>query len=304
MTPAQLQSAPASSMSKGHATKALVLGAVACDSEGIAIWEGFKAWFIQKGLEFDFVLYSHFERQVEDLLAGKTHIAWNSPLAWVRTARLARSAGQRVEAIAMRDTDRDLTSVFVARTESAIDSIDDLRGKTVAVGAVDSPQATLIPLLYIRLQGLVPEVDFEVRHFDVPGGKDCESIGGERDAAHALMAGEVDAACMLGDNHLLFLEEGILRSGMTKVFAQTGRYDHYNFTAGPHAPQERVERFRELLLSQSYDDPAIRPLFDLAGLKAWKPGRTEGYAALEKAVDEFGLYDQAGNILAADRRSC
>jgi hypothetical protein len=38
----------------------------------------------------------------------------------------------------------------------------------------------------------------------------------------------------------------------------------------------------------SYDDPAVRPLLDLEGLKVWKPGRTEGYALLERAVDRFG----------------
>lgn len=300
MTLAQVKSAPVSV--QAVKTQTLVLGAVAYDPKVVTIWEGFKAWFVKKGLDFDFVLYSNYERQVEGLLNGETHVAWNSPLAWVRTARMAKALGKSVEAIAMRDTDRDLTSVIVARNESAIDSIDDLRGKTVAVGAIDSPQATLIPLLYIRLQGLVPGVDFKVRRFDVLGGKHGDHIGGERDAARALMAGEVDAACMIDGNHLLFLGEGTLRSGATKIVAQTGRYDHCNFTVAPDAPPDLVSRFKDLVLGQSYDDPEVRPLFDLEGLKAWKPGRTEGYAALEKAVDEFGFYDADGNILADDYR--
>ena len=37
-----------------------------------------------------------------------------------------------------------------------------------------------------------------------------------------------------------------------------------------------------------YDDPEVRPLMDLEGLKAWNPGRTSGYAALASAVDRFG----------------
>jgi hypothetical protein len=32
-----------------------------------------------------------------------------------------------------------------------------------------------------------------------------------------------------------------------------------------------------------YDDAAVRPLLDLEGLKAWLPGRTSGYAQLERA---------------------
>ena len=52
----------------------------------------------------------------------------------------------------------------------------------------------------------------------------------------------------------------------------------------------------------SYDDPEVRPLLDLEGLKAWRPGRTEGYAPLTTAVDALGFYDSAGGVLAADYR--
>ena len=37
-----------------------------------------------------------------------------------------------------------------------------------------------------------------------------------------------------------------------------------------------VDRFVELLLSMSFDDPAVRPLLELEGLRQWRPGRTHG----------------------------
>jgi ABC-type phosphate/phosphonate transport system substrate-binding protein len=46
----------------------------------------------------------------------------------------------------MRNTDRDLHSVILVRPGSGIEAIGRLRGKIVAVGAPDSPQATLIPV--------------------------------------------------------------------------------------------------------------------------------------------------------------
>src|SRR5262245_20768189 len=116
----------------------------------VIIWEGFKAWFNKRGLAFDYILFSNYERQVEAHLAGHFQIAWNSPLAWVRAERLARSAGRRAEAVAMRDTDQNLTSVVVVKSDSPIKSIADLKGKRVGVGAVDSPQATLLPLSHLR----------------------------------------------------------------------------------------------------------------------------------------------------------
>ncbi|HTE51034.1 MAG TPA: PhnD/SsuA/transferrin family substrate-binding protein [Kofleriaceae bacterium] len=270
------------------ASDALLLGAVAYDPKVVTIWDGFQQYFAASGLDFDYVLYSNYERQVEAQLAGHYHVAWNSPLAWIEADRAARARGRSARAVAMRDSDRDLTSVVVVRADSPIASVDDLRGKRLGTGAADSPQAHLIPLLHLAEAGLEPGRDLEVRRFDLLVGKHGDHIGGERDAARALMAGEVDAACMIDGNHLLFAHEGVLPAGATRVVAHTAAYDHCNFTVLDDAPRALVDRFVELLFAMSYDDPVVRRLFDLEGLKAWKPGRTEGYAQLERAVDRFG----------------
>ena len=284
------------------AAETFMLGAVAYDPKVVAIWTGFRDWFVEHGFPFDYVLYSHYERQVDELVAGRIQVAWNSPLAWVRARRLAQAGGREVTALAMRDTDRDLTSVIVVRADSPLRALTDLRGKTVGVGAVDSPQATLLPLAHLRAAGLEPGRDVVVRRFDVGVGLHGDHVGGERDAARALIAGEVDAACMIDGNHLRFAQEGTLPSGSTRVLAQTAPFDHCNMTVGPAASAEQADRFRQLLLGMSYADPVLRPLLDLEGLKTWCDGRTSGYAPLESAVDALGFYDGAGSVIARDYR--
>lgn len=279
----------------------LRVGAVAYDAKVVTIWEGFKAWFGAHGLAIDYMLFSNYEAQVEAHLAGAVDLAWNSPLAWVRTRRLAESRGRRAAAVAMRDTDRDLTSLIVSRQDGPGD-VEALRGGTVAVGAVDSPQATLLPLAHLRSLGLEPGHDVEVCHFDVLAGKHGDHIGGERDAALALLQGSVDATCMLDATHLLLGREGTLAAGATRVLATTPPFDHCNFTALAGTRDEDVERFRSLLLGMSYADPELRRLFDMEGLKRWQEGRVEGYRALEQAVDQSGFYDSNGTIIAAGYR--
>lgn len=285
------------------ADAALVMGAVAYDAKVVTIWEGFKEWFAGRGLAFDYVLYSNYETQVEALLNGELHVAWNSPLAWVRARRMAEAAGLEVSAVAMRDTDQDLTSVVVVRADSGITDVSGLAGGVVAVGAVDSPQATLIPLSHLRSLGVRFGADVRVRRHEVGVGKHGDHVGGERDAAKALLSGQATAACMIDGNHLLFSTEGTLPPGSTRVLTQTAPYDHCNFTVGPAAPAGLVAGFVDLLGGMTYDDPAVRPLLDLEGLKAWRPGRTSGYAALETAVDETGFYDEKGNVTAAGYRT-
>jgi ABC-type phosphate/phosphonate transport system substrate-binding protein len=271
-------------------TDSLILGAVAYDPKVVTIWEGFKAWFADQDLAFDYVLYSNYERQVEAHFAGHYDVAWNSPLAWIEAERLARERGRQARAIAMRDTDQDLTSVVVVQADSPLQSVADLKGKTLAVGASDSPQATLIPLEHLAQQGLDPARDLTLQRFEVGVGLHGDHIGGERDAAKALVSGAADAACMIDGNHLLFTQEGTLPGGSTRILTQTSAYDHCNFTVldGSQAP---LERFTELLLGMSYEDPQVRPLLDLEGLKQWRAGRTSGYALLNQAVDRFGALD-------------
>jgi phosphonate transport system substrate-binding protein len=269
----------------------LVLGAVAYDQKVVSIWDGFQHYFRSRGVPFDYVLFSNYERQVEAHFSGLIHVAWNSPLAWLQAERIAARLGRRAEAICMRDTDRDLHSVIVVRSDHGIEAIGDLRGRIVAVGARDSPQATLIPLNHFAEQGLAVDQDVEARAFDVLVGKHGDHIGGERDAIRALVRGEADAACILDSNHLAFVREGTIPAASTQILAQTAAYDHCNFTVLDDAPTEPIARFRALLLAMSYGDPEVRPLLDLEGLKQWVPGRITGYAQLAAAVDRFGTID-------------
>ena len=280
----------------------LLLGAVAYDPKVVTIWDGFRVWLREQGLPFDYVLYSNYERQVEQLVGGAIQLAWNSPLAWVRASRLARVAGLTLRPVAMRDTDCGLTSVVVVRGDSPAQTVEDLRDRVIATGAVDSPQATLLPLSLLRGAGLQPGSDLQVRRFDIGVGLHGDHIGGERHAARALAAGEVDAACMIDANLLLFAREGVLPSGTTRVIAQTPPYDHCTMTAGPTADAALVDKFRGLLLGMSYADPRLRLLLDLEGLKEWRPARLAGYQQLERAIKECGFYDAEGKIVASDYR--
>lgn len=269
----------------------VMLGAVAYDPKVVTIWDGFKAYFEEQGLSFDYMLFSNYEQQVEAHFAGQFNVAWNSPLAWLQAERLAQTCNKKVRSVVMRDTDQDLRSLIVVRENSPIQSIADLKGKRIGVGAHDSPQATLIPLEELAQQGINPAQDAQIVYHDKLLGKHGDHIGGERDAARALMDGSIDACCMLDGNYLLFAQEGTYRADDVRVLHRTSPFDHCNFTVieGDTLP---VDRFVEILLSMSYEDPVCRGLFDLEGLKVWKPGRSSEYKTLEASVDRFSFLDE------------
>jgi phosphonate transport system substrate-binding protein len=278
-----------------------VLGAVAYDPKVVTIWEGFKVWFAAQGFAFDYVLYSNYEAQADAHLAGHVDVTWDSPLAWVRTRRMAEAAGRGARAVAMRDSDQDLTSVVLVRADSDVIDLSQLADRVIATGALDSPQSTLIPLNHLAAAGVGVDgvaSGARVQRFDVMVGKHGDHVGGERDAVRALIDGRADAACIIDSNQLAFARDGTLGPDQVRVLARTAPYDHCTMTVLDDVDDAVVDRFITLLMSMSFDDPVVRPLLELEGLKQWRPGRTSGYAQLEEAVDRLGIYDRGGVILA------
>lgn len=258
----------------------LRLGAVAYEPRVVTIWEGLSRWLHQRGLPTDYVLYQSYEQQVSALCDGHIDVAWNSPLAWLDTEARAKALGRVPVAVAMRDSDRDLRSVVVVRSDSQVLTAADLDGKRIGMGAADSPQATLLPLHQLLLEGITPIPVC----FDVTTGRHGEVLDGERAAAQALADGTVDAACMMDSNLMLFALEGVLPGSMPRVIVQTEPYDCRCMTALDSGPKQQLDALHDLLMEMDYNDPELRGIFDLEGLRAWKPGRTSGFDPLRAAV--------------------
>jgi phosphonate transport system substrate-binding protein len=258
------------------------VGAVMYDPKVSVIWEIIRGFFESQSCPMDVVFYSTYELQVTALVDGAIDIAWNSPLAWLD---VQRRTGGRCRAIAMRDTDRDRTSHLVGRTRGPIQRLEDLRGRVVALGAQDSPQATLIPLGLLREHGLQPHRDVEIRRFDVLVGKHGDHLGGELDAFRYLERNEAAACAMLDLNWDAWTRDGTIDPDQFEIKASTGRFDHCVFTVRADLPIEVERPWLDALFSMQYDNPAHRQMMDLEGLKSWMPGRTTGFNALSAAVE-------------------
>ncbi len=259
----------------------LILGAVCYAPKVVEIWEGFKTFFNDNNLPFDFILYSNYETQVEALFKGEIDLAWNSPLAWIRAKRIADSKNIEIQAISMRDSDCDLSSIFVVKSDSQIKTLEDLKDKTISFGAIDSPQATLIPLQVLKDEGLVKGKDFKKIIHNLLAGKHGDHVGGEEEAIKDVINNRSDAACIIEGNLNSFISSGIISNDSVKILHKTPTYDHCNFTVLSNSKAELKKRFNEILLEMSYEDPKMRHLLDLEGLKQWKLGRTSEYEILE-----------------------
>src|SRR5579864_3063860 len=117
-----VKSATSSVFCRSPSEKPILVGAVAYDPHVVPIWEGMRDYFREVGPPIDYVLFSNYDRQVQALLAGQIQMAWNTNLAWIK---LQRKTNGSCRALAMRDVDAQFTTVFVARTDRAIQSLGD-----------------------------------------------------------------------------------------------------------------------------------------------------------------------------------
>ncbi len=273
-------------------SKPLKVGAVMYDPKVSVIWEIIRDFFDAQGAPIDVAFYATYEDQNDGLLSRAIDIAWNSPLAWVDAQRRSRNG---CRAIAMRDTDRDRVSYFVARRDGPVKALGDLKNRAMATGAIDSPQATLIPLGRLRREGLHPGLDVRVERFDVLVGKHGDHGGGERDALACLVKGDVDACAMLDLNWDGWITDGTIDAGAFAIVGETDRFDHCVFTVRADLDASAERAWLEALFAMRYDNPAHREMMDLEGLKAWLPGRTTGFGPLTAAVETEGFFAPASS---------
>jgi phosphonate transport system substrate-binding protein len=263
----------------------LMIGAVAYDQKVVPIWEGIREYFRGAPVEMDFVLFSNYEAQVDALLGGRIDIAWNTNLAYVRTHRATAGA---CRVLAMRDTDLAFFTLLVGGTR-ALSGPADLKGRTLALGSADSAQAAIMPVHYLKNEGLAAGEDFAVLRFDSDVGKHGDTGRSERDALEAVLDGRADAAAVGAASWDVFVRAGEVPPGRLEPFWTSPPYSHCNFTAMPSLDAAAADAWVSHLRAMEWTNPAHRRILELEGLREWIGPQLEGYRDLFEAVDEQGI---------------
>ena len=262
----------------------LLVGAVAYHPRVVTVWEGFREYFDDGGLEVDYVLFSNYERLVDALLDGVVDLAWNTNTAYVSAeTRL----GGRALVLGMRDVDAGYASVLLVREGDTLTGPGDLVGETLALGSRDSGHAAILPLHFLAAEG-VPLDRLRLLRFDTDLGKHGDTGDSERRVVRAVAEGLARAGS-IGDATWAHLRaDRFPEAEALRVVWRSPTYSHCCFTARPDLDPEVAGRWLQLLLAMSYDDPKLRHFMDLEGVKRWLPGDKAGYQVLTRAMREQG----------------
>jgi phosphonate transport system substrate-binding protein len=278
-------------------SKTIWLGAVAYDPKVVTIWEGMRRYFQEEAnLPVEVVLFQSYEAQVLALLAQsgrdvvpRIDIAWNTNLAYLQADEWSNHA---CRPIAMRDTDVGWMTKIVAVNGGPVLTLEDLKGRTLAIGSRDSGHAAILPVHFLEQQGLREGHDYQTLRFNSDLGKHGDTGTSEVDVVRAVLDGRADAGAIGSPFWNTVRKEHLVPEGGLSEIWSSPAYNHCMFTSRPEFDRELENRFVEALLAMSYDNPAHRPILEAEGLVRWLTPNVDGYDALRQAADQQGFFNR------------
>jgi ABC-type phosphate/phosphonate transport system substrate-binding protein len=274
----------------------LWIGAVAYDPKVVTIWEGMRRYFVGEAkLPVEVVLFLSYEAQVASLLAKRGEdlpcidIAWNTNLAFVQAGRWSAGA---CRPIMMRDTDIGWTTKILAVSGGPVQTLADLRGRTLALGSRDSGHAAILPIHFLAREGLKAEADFSALRFNSDVGKHGDTGRSETEVVRALLDGRADAGTVGGPYWQMVQSEGLVPKDALVEIWTSPPFNHCMFTARADLDPGRERPFAEALSRMDFDNPDHRPILEAEGLRRWVQPQLAGYVSLREACDAQGLLER------------
>jgi len=236
------------------------------------------AQYLEKtvGMQVVFTPVNDYPAAVEALVNKKVDLVWFGGFTHVQAN--IRSGGKIVP-LAQREEDTKFQSVFIAKTDSGIKSLADMKGKQVSFGSQSSTSGHLMPRSYLLAANINPEQDF--RRIAYSGAHDATIA--------SVVSGKVDAAALDITVWRKFVTENKVDTKAVDVFHTTPGYFNYNWSVHADMPAALQARIKAALLALNPSNPEHAEILRLNRASRYIETRPENYKGLEAAARSAGL---------------
>ena len=228
------------------------------------------------GMKVEFTPVSDYPAAVEVLVNKKVDLVWFGGYTHVQ-AQL-RSGGKIIP-IAQREEDTRFQSVFIAKTDSGIKTLADMKGRQVSFGSQSSTSGHLMPRSFLLQAKIDPERDFK-----------RIAYSGAHDATIAsVVSGKVDAAALDITVWKKFVTENKVDTKAVDVFFTTPTYFNYNWSVHADMPADLRGRIQKALLDLDPNTPEGKEVLGLNRATRYITTTPDNYKGIEAAARSAGL---------------
>ena len=228
------------------------------------------------GVKVEFTPVNDYPAAVEALVNKKVDLVWFGGFTHVQAN--IRSGGKIVP-LAQREEDTRFQSVFIAKTDSGIKTLADMKGKQVSFGSQSSTSGHLMPRSFLLAANINPEKDF--RRIAYSGAHDATIA--------SVVSGKVDAAALDITVWKKFVSENKVDTKAVDVFYTTPGYFNYNWSVHADMPQAMQDKVKAALLALSPSVPEQAEILKLNRATRYIETKPENYKGLEAAAKSAGL---------------
>lgn len=234
----------------------------------------------ETGYYFKASVPTSYAAVIEALGAGKLEVAWLAPLSYV----LAHDKhNARVMLVTIRAGRKDYRGHIVARTDTGINSIEDLKGTKFAYGDPLSTSGTIYPKLLLLQNGFDPDTYFS----------QAINSSGHDKVVMAVYKGQVDAGAIYGGEvsdareKVVQLVPDIMEK--TKVIAKTEPIPNDTVAVRGDMPDDMALKIRDGLMRVAKSDEGRRTVMDLYGIDGLALATDANYDSVRRAAKMLGI---------------
>ena len=227
------------------------------------------------GMKVEFTPVTDYAASVEALVNKQVDMAWFGGFTFVQAN--VRSGG-KVFPIVQREEDEKFRSVFIT-TEPTINSLADLKGKTMSFGSQSSTSGHLMPRSFMLDAKVDPDKDMK-----------RVAYSGAHDATIAAVAsGKVDAGALNISVWEKFVADKKVDTTKVRVFYTTPPYFDYNWTVHSEMPVALREKLTKAFLELDKNTAEGKAVLDVQRATRFIPSKVDNYKGIEAAGRSAGL---------------
>lgn len=228
------------------------------------------------GIPVEIQVTSDYTAAIEAMRAKHIHMAWFGPFSYVIAANVA-GAEAIVNGVRRSDGKSDYHSIIVTRTDSGIETWEDLKEKKFAFVDPASTSGNLVPRKMLIENGIDPDNDFSASYY----------AGTHNAVEYAIANGTVDAGADSDNSYDRMVEAGEIDPEVNKIIYKSDPIPGSPIAIRGDLPAEFKKKIQDVLIAM--DEQTIHQVSGWGNIAKYQKVSDSEYDIIRKTAKILGM---------------